>query len=155
MVIINMDKLVTKKLFITSLLVLFTISGCARFESERIDTQTSLPNKSINVATQSAILATDIKAFLDPDAELKLSEKEKKAALSAQFYALQFGRPGAPRNWQGETGASGKILVGPYVRVNILDCREFEHIVQISKITYSRTGTACREKDGSWSVVDI
>jgi surface antigen len=42
--------------------------------------------------------------------------------------------------------------VGPYVRVNLIDCRDFTHTVTVGGQNYARKGTACREADGSWSV---
>ena len=80
--------------------------------------------------------------------------KEKTEAASAQFYALQFGRPGAPRLWQGDKGNSGKISVGPYVRVNERDCREFTHDVTTRAGDFSKTGMACRLEGGTWETVD-
>jgi surface antigen len=91
--------------------------------------------------------------FIDTTAAPLLSAAARSAATDAQFYALQFGRPGAPRNWSSG-GQTGSVSVGPYVRVNNLDCREFTHRATISGQTYSRSGTACREADGSWDVVD-
>jgi len=82
-----------------------------------------------------------------------MSDKDRLEAASAQFFALQFGRPGAPRRWSGDSGATGKITVGPFVRVNNLDCREFVHEVTIDQTSFEKRGTACREIDGSWRVV--
>lgn|SRR5690606_10708973 len=81
----------------------------------------------------------------------QLSSAQRSAANDAQFYALQFGRPGAPRSWSSG-GASGQVSVGPYVRVNNLDCREFSHRVTLNGQTYTKSGTACREVDGAWGV---
>lgn len=144
---------------------IFLLSGCARFgglpgsasgmgASSTAGQQAASQPSSSN-ATASAISATDLGGFVDPKAVGQLSEKEKAEAASAQFYALQFGRPGAPRVWQGDSGASGKVLVGPFVRVNELDCREFSHLVENKGQSYTRSGTACREANGSWSVVDV
>jgi hypothetical protein len=79
--------------------------------------------------------------------------KERSEAASAQFNALQFGRPGAPRAWQGDRGANGQVLVGPPVNVNSLYCRDFTHSVTAGGQSYSKKGMACRELDGSWGVV--
>lgn len=102
--------------------------------------------------TTAARSSTNIGGFVDTQVAGSLSEKEKSEAASAQFYALQFGRPGAPRMWQGDKGASGEVRVGPYVRVNQLDCREFTHVVTTDAGEFSKTGMACREADGRWSV---
>jgi surface antigen len=81
-----------------------------------------------------------------------LSAKSKEQAASAQFNALQFGRVGAPHNWVGDNGQTGAVTVGPYVRVNLIDCRDFTHTVTIAGQNFAKKGTACREADGSWTV---
>ena len=47
---------------------------------------------------------------------------------------------------------SGAVTVGPYVRVNLIDCRDFTHTVTVGGQNYAKKGTACRETDGSWTV---
>jgi Surface antigen len=105
-------------------------------------------------AVQTARLTTSIaNGFVDPAALALMTAKDSNEANSAQFYALQFGRPGAPRQWAGDKGTTGSIAVGPYVRVNNLDCRDFTHTVKINGTDYVRKGTACREQNGNWNVV--
>ncbi len=149
-------------LAVTAVLLL---SGCARFgglpstggpsAAAGLQTQQAVAATKPGAATPSAGSTADLGGFVDPKAVKQLSEKDKAEAASAQFYALQFGRPGAPRVWQGDSGASGKVLVGPFVRVNELDCREFSHLVEAKGQSYTRAGTACRETNGNWSVVDV
>ena len=103
-------------------------------------------------ARASAASMTDVSAFVDPGALGLMSEKSKIEASSAQFNALQFGRVGAPRNWNGGGGQTGAVTVGPYVRVNLIDCRDFTHTVTIAGANFVKKGTACREADGSWTV---
>ena len=101
-------------------------------------------------ATATALKSTDITQFIDPGALTVMSDKDRTEAASAQFYALQFGRPGAPRQWQGDDGNSGQINVGPYVRVNDRDCREFTHKVATGSGNFSKSGMACRLEGGTW-----
>jgi len=102
---------------------------------------------------QQAKLTTSIaNGFVDPAALARMTAKDSNEANSAQFYALQFGRPGAPRQWAGDKGTTGTVSVGPYVRVNNLDCRDFTHTVKIAGADYVRKGTACREQNGNWTV---
>lgn len=104
--------------------------------------------------THAALSTTSISSgFVDPAALTRMTAKDTAEANSAQFYALQFGRPGAPRQWAGDQGATGSVTVGPYVRVNNLDCRDFTHTVKIGGQDYIRKGTACREQTGNWAVV--
>ena len=104
--------------------------------------------------TQVALAATSIaNGFVDPAALALMTAKDSAEANSAQFYALQFGRPGAPRQWSGDKGSTGTVGVGPYVRVNNLDCRDFTHTVKIGGTDYVKKGTACRENGNNWTVV--
>lgn len=148
-------------------LAIISLSACSRLGSGQSGTRigTAAPaavasNSSSAVqattspaaSTQASLSLTDITAFIDRSAHDRLNTSERNEAASAQYYALQFGRPGAPRQWQGTSGASGKVSVGPYVRVNQLDCREFSHEVIVGGTTYPKRGTACREADGGWAV---
>lgn len=143
----------------------FALAGCTSMGSSSTEFAQGSTLPQPNAALQTASLSpapaqqiasaqamTDISAFIDPTAIGLLSAKERTEASSAQFNALQFGRPGAPRSWQGDKGASGQVTVGPYVRVNNIDCRDFTHTVSVSGQSYVRKGTACRELDGRWSV---
>lgn len=104
--------------------------------------------------TQQAMLTTSIaNGFVDAAALSAMTAKDSAEANSAQFYALQFGRPGAPRQWAGDKGTTGSVAVGPYVRVNNLDCRDFTHTVKLGGQEYVKKGTACREQNGNWAVV--
>jgi len=104
--------------------------------------------------TQQALMTTSVsQGFVDTAALNLMSAKDSSEANTAQFYALQFGRPGAPRQWTGDRGTTGSVAVGPYVRVNNLDCRDFTHTVKINGQEYAKKGTACREQNGNWAVV--
>lgn len=113
-------------------------------------TPASLP--AVSAVQTASVSMNDVGAYLDASVVGRLSAKEKSEAASAQFNALTFGRPGAPRAWTGDRGATGSVTVGPYVRVNNIDCRDFTHTVTISGTPYARKGTACRDIDGSWTV---
>ena len=103
--------------------------------------------------TQQALATTSVSnGFVDAAALSRMSSVDSAAANTAQFYALQFGRPGAPRAWTGEKGTTGSVAVGPYVRVNNLDCRDFTHTVKIGGQEFVKKGTACREQNGNWTV---
>jgi surface antigen len=104
--------------------------------------------------TQVALAATSIaNGFVDPAALAVMTPKDSAEANSAQFYALQFGRPGAPRQWSGDQGSTGTVAVGPMVKVNALDCRNFTHTVTVGGKAYPKAGMACRENGNNWTVV--
>ena len=110
--------------------------------------QSRVSSNSVVQTSQSLTLSN----FIDAGALGVMTENDKSEATSAQYYALQFGRPGAPRHWSGKGGNTGKITVGPFIRVNNMDCREFVHTVQIGESSKIRRGTSCRDINGRWSV---
>jgi surface antigen len=104
-------------------------------------------------ATQVALAATNVSnGFVDPAALPLMTAKDSAEANSAQFYALQFGRPGAPRQWSGDKGTTGTVGVGPMVKVNNIDCRDFTTTVKIAGQDYVKKGMACRENGTNWTV---
>ena len=111
-----------------------------------------IPASTPAAVTATATPLTDVTGYVDPAALRLLSALSRSQAAGAQFNALQFGRVGAPRNWVGDNGASGQVTVGPFIRVNLVDCRDFTHMVTINGTSYSSKGTACREADGHWTV---
>ncbi|MGV8953367.1 MAG: hypothetical protein ACOH2M_19885 [Cypionkella sp.] len=103
---------------------------------------------------QTAMLATGISnGFVAPGALALMTARDSSEANSAQYRALQSGRPGAPIQWAGDTGTTGKVEVGPYVKVNSLDCRNFTHTVKAKGQDFVTKGMACREVAGNWTVV--
>ena len=110
----------------------------------------ALPTPAQQVATAQQL--TDVSSFVDATAIPQLTSNDRAQAAGAQFNALQFGRPGAPRAWQGDKGTSGNVMVGPYVRVNNIDCRDFTPTVKTGGKDFVKKGLACRDVDGSWSV---
>lgn len=137
------------------------ISGCSRmasgptFPSEPIVREAVATPEPTVAASPIARLeqqASDLSlsGYVDSTALQSMSAKDQSEATSAQFYALQFGRPGAPRTWSGDSGATGEVTVGPYIRVNNQDCREYTHEVTVSGTDYTHSGTSCREMNGDW-----
>ena len=112
----------------------------------------TLPQAASTAVSVSSVDA-QLQSFIDPAALAKMSDKDKQEAASAQYFAMQTGRPGAPRYWSGDSGAKGAVTVGPFVRVNERDCREFQHTVTINGTDYAKSGTSCRE-DGNWLVAE-
>lgn len=114
------------------------------------DNATATPAPAQMVTT--GVAGLDISAFTDPTAFRQLSDSSKAQASSAQYYALQFGRVGAARTWSGDNSMTGSVNVGPFVKVNNHDCRDFTNIVNIGAKSFTKRGTACRGDDGIWAV---
>lgn len=148
-------------------LPLLALAGCSSMGSTQdLGPTLARPNPTMSTAalqpttpppaetTATARALTDVTAFIDPAALGLMSEKDKAAASTAQFYALEVGRVGAPRAWQGDSGHSGSIVVGPNGQANNLRCRDFTNTVTLNGREYVRRGNACREADGRWWVVE-
>jgi len=146
---------------------LLALAGCATnpgYSQGPILGTTSAPTEApppdgnqVATAAPSQVVATgvenlDISAFTDPGAFKSMSDSSKSQASSAQYYALQFGRVGAARTWAGDSGVTGQVNVGPFVKVNNRDCRDFTNVVNVASKSYTKRGTACRGDDGRWDV---
>ena len=103
-------------------------------------------------AVAAGVENLDITGFTDPSGFALMGPGARSQAASAQYYALQFGRVGAARTWTGENNVTGQVSVGPYVKVNNRDCRDFTNVVNVGAKSYTKRGTACRELDGTWTV---
>ncbi|MBN9310676.1 MAG: hypothetical protein J0I99_19395 [Devosia sp.] len=150
-------------------LAMLLLAGCSSSPTtSNLATGPTLPQPNSALAAQPALMPAalptttavqpstvamnDVTSFVDGTIVAQLSAKDKSEAASAQFNALTFGRPGAPRAWSGDKGVTGSVTVGPYVRVNNIDCRDFTHTVTIGGAPHARKGTACRDATGNWSV---
>lgn len=147
------------KSIVATLAAALLVSGCARFDVP-VSSSSSSASTNVSTSVQTATVAPSdefadegILSFLPSDVVAKLSAREKSEAASAQFFALQYGRVGATREWTADSAARGEISVGPYIKVNKLDCREFTHTVILSGERFMKSGTSCREQDGQWAVV--
>ncbi|MCS6760309.1 MAG: hypothetical protein MO852_16315 [Candidatus Devosia euplotis] len=147
---------------IATLLLTLTLAACSSTGPTHVAQAPDYPQAPAMAAplvaspaqtTQQALLTTNVSnGFVDAGALAQMSANDSAAANAAQFYALQFGRPGAPRAWSGDKGTTGSVAVGPYVRVNNLDCRDFTHTVKIGGRDFVKKGAACREQNGNWAV---
>ena len=70
--------------------------------------------------------------------------------------SLEYQRTGEASTWRNpDTGHSGTIIpTRTYMTANETPCREFTQIVRSSEGTEEVTGTACRQSDGTWKIVD-
>ncbi|MDR3475176.1 MAG: hypothetical protein P4M09_26290 [Devosia sp.] len=154
-----------------SVAALLAVAGCATNDSSNYSQgpmlgdmtpsstdMTTSPDMSVaNAPPPSQVVTTgvsnlDISTFVDPSGFRLMGDTAKSEATTAQYYALQFGRVGAARTWTGENAVTGSVNVGPYVKVNNRDCRDFTSVVNVGAKSYTKRGTACRADDGHWAV---
>ena len=70
--------------------------------------------------------------------------------------ALEQGQPGQAFPWKNsQTGNSGTVTPGTFYQVdNGSYCREFTQNITVGGRTERAFGTACRQPDGSWRIVE-
>lgn len=82
----------------------------------------------------------------------RLDERDRILAQEAEYDALERGEAGRPRRWSNPDNRHyGEIVpMAPYQRAG-LDCRDYVHTVYIDSRPETLRGTACRNRDGTWS----
>lgn len=82
-----------------------------------------------------------------------LDAADRRAAMEAEYRALEYGRTGTPVQWRGRGGRYGDVVAGAQYRVNDYSCRDYTHTIYIDGKPQVARGTACRESDGNWRPV--
>lgn len=81
-----------------------------------------------------------------------LETGDRRAALDAEYKALEYTTAGQAVSWKGEgAGISGQVVPGQPYRVGSQDCRQYTHTILAGGASESARGTACRNADGSWT----
>ena len=84
----------------------------------------------------------------------ELSAADRRAAMDAEFRALEYGRIGAPVQWRGAIGRTyGDVVAGTRYQVNDFACRDYTHTVYLNGQPHVAQGTACRQPDGTWRAI--
>jgi len=83
-----------------------------------------------------------------------LDERDRRRAYAAEMQALEYGEPGTPIGWRGDTaGRHGTVIPGAYYDTKGTRCRAYTHAIYIDGKPQTARSTACRNPDGSWSPV--
>jgi surface antigen len=84
-----------------------------------------------------------------------LSEREKRRALEAEYKALEHTASGQAVSWKGDQPAHyGEVVAAQPYRVGSQDCRQYAHTVYAGGAGSTARGTACRNADGSWTLLN-
>lgn len=79
-----------------------------------------------------------------------LGTRALRAALDAEYQALEFSTPNEPVKWAAG-GASGEVSAATPYQVGEQNCRAYEHTVFSAGTPVTARGTACRNGDGTWT----
>jgi surface antigen len=79
-----------------------------------------------------------------------LSTDDRRAALEAEYKALEYTPSNQKVTWQGKTsGLHGEVTVGQPYQVGSQNCRQYSDTVYSGAAAQTAKGTACRNSDGS------
>ena len=88
--------------------------------------------------------------------DVPLSGADRVTALQSEYRALEYAAPGNLVTWQAQTGAvTGEVIASQPYRVGSQDCRQYTHTLSTGvggEPTVLR-GAACRNPDGSWTLL--
>jgi surface antigen len=95
-------------------------------------------------------------ALLGSTAGKSLDRADRMYAERSTHGALETGRSGQPVAWTNpDSGHSGTIIPQPAYQSNTGQyCREYQQTVYVGGQQQQAYGTACRQPDGSWKVVN-
>lgn len=84
----------------------------------------------------------------------QLGRGDRRSALEAEYRALESTPAGQAVTWDGGfSGRSGKVVASQPYRVGSQDCRQYSHTITSNGVERTARGTACRNPDGSWTVL--
>lgn len=105
-------------------------------------------------ATSADILASLDGGLVSRSTDLRLTQRDRLAALQSEYRALEYTAPSQPVYWQSQSGnVTGTVIPSQPYRVGSQDCRQYTHLVTAGGGTAEHAGTACRNTDGSWSLL--
>jgi len=94
-------------------------------------------------------------ALAGGDVGRSLDRADRLAMGRSTQQALETRQSGTTSTWRNpDTGNSGTITPRPAVQTaSGLQCREFQQTVTVGGRTEEAYGTACRQPDGAWKIV--
>ena len=95
-------------------------------------------------------------AYLGSEAGRSLDRADRIYAERAAQQGLESNPSGTSSSWRNpDTGHSGSFTpLNTYQSGDRLNCRDYRQAVTIRGRSETARGTACREKDGTWRVVN-
>ncbi|GAB6053385.1 RT0821/Lpp0805 family surface protein [Magnetospira thiophila] len=95
-------------------------------------------------------------AWLGSNVGAKLDEVDKMKLQSTTQSALEYNKAGTTSSWSNpDSGHAGTITpTKTYSSKSNEDCREYRTTVTIDGRVEEAYGTACRQADGSWRVIN-
>lgn len=104
----------------------------------------------------AVVVGTLLGAFLGSEVGNSLDRADKLHAQQTAQRTLESAPSGTTSTWTNpDNGHTGTFTpVRTYQTADGTDCREFQGTVTIGGNTEQAYGTACRQRDGSWKIVN-
>jgi surface antigen len=101
------------------------------------------------------VIGAAVGGFLGNRIGAALDDEDKRRAYAAQMQALETGPSGAPVAWRNpDSGRYGHVVPGPAYEASGASCRSYTQTIFIDGTPQTERGAACRNPDGSWSIVN-
>jgi surface antigen len=108
-----------------------------------------------NARIAGAAAGTLLGAWLGNEAGKSLDRADAAYASGAQAHALEYAPAGAATPWRNpDSGSYGTVTPVHTYQTGAGYCREFQHKAKIGGKTQQVYGTACRNAEGAWEVID-
>ncbi|WP_099305126.1 RT0821/Lpp0805 family surface protein [Zhengella mangrovi] len=85
---------------------------------------------------------------------LKPGTDNERRAVEAEYRALEYSRGGETVEWKGSSGVSGAVTPAQPYQVGSQNCRQYAHALTVSGQVSEYRGAACRNPDGSWTLLN-
>lgn len=127
------------------------LSGCTTIGSGgRTTTPGSVSGGAAVPAAPETIISAMDGGLIGGSIGSNLSNSDRRAALQAEYRALEYTPAGNAVEWAGSNGNGSVTAAQPY-RVGSQDCRQYTHAVTVGGQKQTARGTACRNPNGSWT----
>lgn len=85
-----------------------------------------------------------------------MDAQDRRAYSRAQYDALEYGPSGRPSYWHNpDSGNHGYVTPAPaYEAAPGQYCREYQQTITVGGRSENAYGTACRQPDGTWQIVN-
>jgi surface antigen len=102
----------------------------------------------------AAIVGAFLGGVIGSSIGAQLDEQDRRAAMAAQYQALEYGAPGSATPWRNpQSGHSGNIVPGQPYQTAGRHCRDYTHTIYVDGRPETLRGRACRNPDGTWQKI--
>jgi len=85
----------------------------------------------------------------------KLDQNDRKLAEENYYRSMEYGRTGETSSWRNpDSGHYGEITPTRTYETAQGYCREYKQTIYVDGQAHEGIGTACRQADGTWKIVN-